>query len=63
MGSLTVLPSFFSIALLILLIGWGRVPPFAAFIAIALTAALCFGMPLNDIGKSLEHGVGICWVG
>ena len=31
---------------------------FAAFIAIALTGALCFGMPLNDIGKSLERGVG-----
>ena len=46
------------IALLILLIGWGRVPPFAAFIAIALAGALCFGMPLSDIGKSLERGVG-----
>jgi Gnt-I system high-affinity gluconate transporter len=46
------------IALLILLIGWGRVPPFAAFIGISLSAALCFGMPLNDIGASLERGVG-----
>jgi gluconate transporter len=55
---LTVLAVVLLIALLILLIGWGRVPPFAAFIAIALTAALCFGMPLNDIGKSLERGVG-----
>ena len=55
---MTVLAVVLLIALLILLIGWGRVPPFAAFIAIALTAALCFGMPLNDIGKSLERGVG-----
>jgi gluconate transporter len=55
---LTVLAVVLLIALLILLIGWGRVPPFAAFIAIALSAALCFGMPLHDIGKSLEHGVG-----
>jgi Gnt-I system high-affinity gluconate transporter len=55
---LTVFAVVLLIALLILLIGWGRVPPFAAFIAIALTAALCFGMPLNDIGSSLEHGVG-----
>ena len=46
------------IAFLILLISWGRVPPFAAFIATALAAALCFGMPLGDIGKSLERGVG-----
>ena len=55
---MTVLVVVLLIALLILLIGWGRVPPFAAFIAIALSAALCFGMPLNDIGKSLERGVG-----
>jgi gluconate transporter len=55
---LTVVAVILLIALLILLIGWGRVPPFAAFIAIALSAALCFGMPLSDIGKSLEHGVG-----
>ena len=55
---MTVLAVVVLIALLILLIGWGRVPPFAAFIATALTAALWFGMPLNDIGKSLERGVG-----
>ena len=55
---LTVLAVVLLIALLILLIGWGRVPPFAAFIAVALSAALCFGMPLHDIGNSLERGVG-----
>jgi gluconate transporter len=55
---LTVLAVVLLIALLILLIGWGRVPPFAAFIAISLSAALCFGMPLNDIGGSMERGVG-----
>ena len=55
---MTVLAVVLLIALLILLISWGRVPPFAAFIAIALIAALCFGMPLKDIGKSLERGIG-----
>jgi Gnt-I system high-affinity gluconate transporter len=55
---LTVLAVALLIALLILLIGWGRVPPFAAFMAVSLAAALCFGMPLGDIGKSLERGVG-----
>jgi Gnt-I system high-affinity gluconate transporter len=55
---LTVLGVVLLIALLILLISWGRVPPFAAFIGTALLGALCFGMPLNDIGKSLERGVG-----
>ena len=55
---MTVLAVVLLIALLIVLISWGRVPPFAAFIAIALIAALCFGMPLTDIGKSIERGVG-----
>jgi gluconate transporter len=55
---LTVLAVVLLIGLLILLISWGGVPPFAAFLATALTAALCFGMPLNDIGQSLERGVG-----
>jgi gluconate transporter len=55
---LTVVAVVLLIALLILLISGGRVPPFAAFIATALVAALCFGMPLHDIGKSLERGVG-----
>jgi Gnt-I system high-affinity gluconate transporter len=55
---LTVLAVVLLIALLIVLISWGRVPPFAAFIAIALLAALYFGMPLPDIAKSVERGVG-----
>jgi gluconate transporter len=55
---LTVLAVVLLIALLIFLISWGEVPPFAAFIVTALSGALCFGMPLNDIGKSLERGVG-----
>ena len=55
---LTVIAVVLLVAALIVLISWGRVPPFAAFIAIALVAALSFGMPLNDIGKSLERGVG-----
>lgn len=56
--ALTVLAVVLLIALLILLISWGRVPPFAAFIAVSLIAALCFGMPLPEIGKSVERGVG-----
>ncbi len=55
---MTVLAVVLLIGLLVLLISWGRVPPFAAFLAIALLAALCFGMPLNDIGKSVERGIG-----
>jgi gluconate transporter len=55
---LTVLAVVILIALLIVLISWGRVPPFAAFIATALIAALCFGMPSHAIGPSIERGVG-----
>lgn len=55
---MTVLAVVLLITLLIVLISWGRVPPFAAFIAVALVAALFFGMPLNDIGRSVERGVG-----
>lgn len=61
MGSalvLTVLAVVLLIALLIVLISWGRVPPFAAFIATSLIAALCFGMPLHAIAPSIERGVG-----
>ncbi len=61
MGSafvLTVLAVVLLIALLIVLISWGRVPPFAAFIATSLIAALCFGMPLPAVAASIERGVG-----
>jgi gluconate transporter len=55
---LTVLAVVLLIALLIVSISWGRVPPFAAFIAVALIAAIFFGMPLADIARSVERGVG-----
>jgi len=46
------------IGLLVVLIAWGKVPPFLAFLVVALMGALVFGMPLGQIVKSLEHGVG-----
>lgn len=46
------------IGLLVVLIAWGKVPPFLAFLVVALIGALVFGMPLGQIVKSLEHGVG-----
>ena len=55
---MNVLAVVLLIALLIVLISWGRLPPFLAFIAISLIAALWFGMPLNRIAKSLERGIG-----
>jgi Gnt-I system high-affinity gluconate transporter len=46
------------IGMLVLLIAWGKVPPFLAFLLVALGGALVFGMPLAQIPKSLERGVG-----
>ena len=55
---MTVVAVVLLIALLIVLISWGNVPPFAAFLIVAVLAALCFDMPLEQIGRSLERGVG-----
>jgi len=55
---LTVLAVILLIALLIVLISWGQVPPFVAFIVTALLGALWFRMPLDAIGASVERGVG-----
>jgi gluconate transporter len=46
------------IALLVVMIGWGKIPPFVAFLLTALAAAFCFGMPLDHVAKSMEKGVG-----
>ncbi len=46
------------IGLLVLLISWGRVPAFLAFLLTSLAAALVFRMPLDQVAKSMEHGVG-----
>jgi Gnt-I system high-affinity gluconate transporter len=55
---LTVVAVVLLIALLIVLISWGGVPPFAAFLSVAVLAALSFDMPLEQIGRSVERGVG-----
>jgi Gnt-I system high-affinity gluconate transporter len=55
---LTILAVVLLVAALVVLISWGRLPPFAAFLVIALIAALWFGMPLNGIAKALERGIG-----
>jgi Gnt-I system high-affinity gluconate transporter len=54
----TVLAVVLLIGLLIVLISWGRLPPFAAFILVAFVGALVFRMPLESIPGALEHGVG-----
>jgi len=46
------------IVCLVLLISWVKVNPFLAFLLIAMLAALLLGMPLQDISKSVNKGLG-----
>jgi gluconate transporter len=47
-----------AVGLLIVLIAAARVQPFVAFIIAALAAALLLGLPLEQIPKSVERGIG-----
>lgn len=47
-----------SIGLLILMITWGKITPFLAFLLTSITAAIFLGIPVEKIPGSLEKGVG-----
>lgn len=55
---MTLLGIAAAVGLLIVLIAAGRVPPFIAFIISAIAAALMLGLPLEQIPKSVERGIG-----
>jgi Gnt-I system high-affinity gluconate transporter len=55
---MTLLIVLFSIALLVLLITWGKFNPFLAFLIVSITAGLLLGIPLDTITKSVEKGIG-----
>jgi Gnt-I system high-affinity gluconate transporter len=55
---MTLLIVLFSIALLVLLITWGKFNPFLAFLIVSITAGLLLGIPLDTIIKSVEKGIG-----
>ncbi len=46
------------IAVLVALISWARLPPFLAFLLTALLGGLVFGIPLDKLAASVEHGIG-----
>ena len=46
------------ILFLILLITWGKVNPFLAFILVSIVAGLLLGIPINSIAKSVDKGIG-----
>jgi Gnt-I system high-affinity gluconate transporter len=47
-----------AVTLLIVLIAWGKVQPFLAFVVAALAAALLLGLPLEEIPQTIERGIG-----
>jgi gluconate transporter len=55
---MSILAVIVVVALLIGLIGWLKVQPFLAFVIAAIAAALIVGLPLADIPKTIEKGVG-----
>lgn len=53
-----MLAVFFSVSLLTAIIALGKVPPLIAFVLTALVAALLLGMPIANIPKVIEKGIG-----
>jgi len=46
------------IVCLILLITWGKVNPFLAFLLVSIVAALLLGIPISKVAKSVDKGIG-----
>lgn len=55
---MTLLIILFTILLLVLLITWGKVNAFLAFLIVSIIAGLLLGIPLKDISKSVYKGIG-----
>ncbi|PWK22658.1 Gnt-I system high-affinity gluconate transporter [Arcicella aurantiaca] len=55
---MTLITIFLCIGLLVLLITWGKINPFLAFLIASIVAGICMGVPLANIGKSLQKGIG-----
>ena len=49
---------FLCIVLLILLITWGKINAFLAFLIVSILAGLLLGIPVNKIAVSVEKGIG-----
>lgn len=55
MALLTIL---FCIIMLVLLVSWGKVNPFIAFLIVSIIAGLFLGIPLNKVTASVQKGLG-----
>ena len=55
---MTILIILLCILALVLLITWGKVNPFLAFLIISITAGLALGLPLETVALSVQRGIG-----
>ncbi|TDO24597.1 gluconate:H+ symporter [Pedobacter duraquae] len=55
---MSILILFACIVTLILLITWGKVSTFLAFLLVSIVAALLLGMPMHDLPKAISKGLG-----
>ncbi|MES2516791.1 MAG: gluconate:H+ symporter [Bacteroidota bacterium] len=55
---MTLLTIVICIGLLVLLITWGKISPFIAFLIVSIIAGIFTGVPIENIGKSLQKGIG-----
>jgi Gnt-I system high-affinity gluconate transporter len=55
---MTLLIVFFALIALIILIAGFKINPFLAFLVVSVIAGLCLGIPLGQVTKSVEKGMG-----
>jgi len=55
---MTILPVLLGILLLVLLISWGRMNAFLAFLIVAILTGLLLGIPFSKITQSVQKGMG-----
>lgn len=55
---MTFLIIFLCIAGLVLMITWGKISPFLAFLIVSTITGLLLGIPFNKVMKSVEKGIG-----
>src|SRR5674476_724043 len=55
---MTVVIIFLCIAGLVLMITWGKINPFLAFLIVSIAAGLLLGIPFNKIIASVQKGIG-----
>ena len=55
---MVILIVFLCISLLVLMITWGKITPFLAFLLTSILAGILLGIPVEKIPASLEKGIG-----